>query len=53
MRSVSYTHLDVYKRQVLESTGMMRVIDQSGDDLPMFSALRQLFDPERLSLIHI
>ena len=34
---------------VLESTGMMRVIDQSGDDLPMFSAFRQLFDPERRS----
>lgn len=32
---------------VLESTGMMRVIDKSGDDLPMFGALRQLFDPER------
>lgn len=32
---------------VLESTGMMRVIDQSGDDLPMFSAFRHLFDPER------
>ena len=28
---------------------MMRVIDQSGDDLPMFAALRQLFDPERKS----
>ena len=27
----------------------MRVIDQSGDDLPMFAALRQLFDPERKS----
>ncbi|MEG0742369.1 MAG: hypothetical protein RSB91_08435 [Clostridia bacterium] len=34
---------------VLESTGMMRVIDQSGDDLPMFGAFRQLFDPERKS----
>lgn len=34
---------------VLDSTGMMRVIDQSGDDLPMFSAFRQLFDPERRS----
>lgn len=34
---------------VLESTGMMRVIDQSGDDLPMFGAFRQLFDPERRS----
>ena len=32
---------------VLDSTGMMRVIDQSGDDLPMFSAMRQLFDPAR------
>ncbi len=32
---------------VMESTGMMRVIDQSGDDLPMFGAFRQLFDPER------
>lgn len=34
---------------VLDSTGMMRVIDQSGDDLPMFGAFRQLFDPERRS----
>lgn len=34
---------------VVDSTGMMRVIDQSGDDLPMFAALRQLFDPERKS----
>lgn len=34
---------------VLSSTGMMRVIDQSGDDLPMFGAFRQLFDPERRS----
>ena len=34
---------------VLESTGMMRVIEQSGDDLPMFSTFRQLFDPERKS----
>ena len=33
---------------VLESTGMMRVIEQ-GDDLPMFSTFRQLFDPERKS----
>ena len=33
---------------VVDSTGM-RVIDQSGDDLPMFAALRQLFDPERKS----
>lgn len=32
---------------VLESTGMMRVIDQSGDDLPMFGAFCQLFDPAR------
>ncbi len=32
---------------VLESTGMMRVIDQSGDDLPMFAALRQMFDHTR------
>lgn len=29
--------------------GMMRVIDKSGDDLPMFGALRQLFDPARES----
>ena len=34
---------------VLESTGMMRVLEQSGDDLPMFSTFRQLFDPERKS----
>ncbi|MDD3335328.1 MAG: hypothetical protein PHI98_07400 [Eubacteriales bacterium] len=34
---------------VLDSTGMMRVLDQSGDDLPMFGAFRQLFDPERKS----
>lgn len=34
---------------VLDSTGMMRVIDQSGDDLPMFGAFRQLFDPGRKS----
>ncbi len=34
---------------VLDSTGMMRVIDQSGDDLPMFGAFRHLFDPERKS----
>lgn len=34
---------------VLDSTGMMRVIEQSGDDLPMFSTFRQLFDPERKS----
>ena len=34
---------------VLESTGMMRVLNQSGDDLPMFSTFRQLFDPERTS----
>lgn len=34
---------------VLDSTGMMRVIDQSGDDFPMFGAFRQLFDPERKS----
>lgn len=32
---------------ILESTGMMRVLDQSGDDAPMFGALRQLFNPER------
>ena len=32
---------------VLESTGMMRVLDQSGDDAPMFGALRELFDPTR------
>lgn len=34
---------------VLESTGMMRVLDQSGDDSPMFGAFRQLFDPDRKS----
>lgn len=34
---------------VLDSTGMMRVIEQSGDDLPMFSTFRQMFDPERKS----
>ncbi|MDD3411646.1 MAG: hypothetical protein PHY12_12650 [Eubacteriales bacterium] len=34
---------------ILESTGMMRVLDQSGDDAPMFGALRQMFDPERKS----
>lgn len=34
---------------VLDSMGMMRVIDKSGDDLPMFGALRQLFDPARES----
>ncbi|MEF9880218.1 MAG: hypothetical protein RR653_10425 [Clostridia bacterium] len=34
---------------VLESTGMMRVLDQSSEDMPMFGALRQLFDPERKS----
>lgn len=32
---------------IFESTGMMRVLDQSGDDAPMFGALRQLFDPTR------
>lgn len=32
---------------ILESKGMMRVLDQSGDDAPMFGALRHLFDPER------
>ena len=34
---------------ILESTGMMRVLDQQGDDAPMFGALRHLFDPERKS----
>lgn len=34
---------------VLESTGMMRVLNQNGDDMPMFGALRALFDPERKS----
>ena len=34
---------------VLNSTGMMRVIEQSGDDMPMFGAFRHLFDPERRS----
>ena len=34
---------------ILESTGMMRVLDQRGDDAPMFGALRHLFDPERKS----
>lgn len=34
---------------VLDSTGMMRVLDQNNDDQPMFSALRQLFNPERKS----
>ena len=38
---------------VVDSTGMMRVIDQSGDDLPMFAALRQLFDPERKTLVMV
>ena len=32
---------------ILESTGMMRVLDRGGDDAPMFGALRHLFDPER------
>lgn len=32
---------------VLDSTGMMRVIEQSGDDVPMFATFRQMFDPER------
>ena len=32
---------------VLQSTGMMRVLGQNGDDAPMFGALRQLFDPSR------
>ena len=34
---------------ILESTGMMRVLDQSGDAAPMFGALRHMFDPERKS----
>ena len=32
---------------VFESTGMMRVLNQSSDDAPMFGTLRHLFDPER------
>ena len=32
---------------VFQSTGMMRVLDKSGDDSPMFGALRELFDPSR------
>lgn len=39
----------IHGATVLESTGMMRVLDQSGDDAPMLGALRQLFDPERRS----
>jgi hypothetical protein len=34
---------------VLDSTGMMRVLDQRGNDAPMFGALRHLFDPGRRS----
>ena len=39
----------VHGATVLESTGMARVLDASGDDLPMFGALRQLLDPQRTS----
>lgn len=39
--------LGVRGATVLRSTGMMRVLDQSGDDAPMFGALRQLYDPTR------
>ena len=41
-------YLETLLERLLES-GMMRVIDKSGDDLPMFGALRQLFDPARES----
>lgn len=34
---------------VLDSTGMMRVLNPNPDDMPMFGALRQLFDPARKS----
>lgn len=34
---------------IFQSTGMMHVLDKSGDDEPMFGALRQLFDPARKS----
>ncbi|NLO85023.1 MAG: hypothetical protein GX096_06325 [Clostridiales bacterium] len=39
----------IHGATVLDSTGMMRVIDQVAEDMPMFSAFRQLFDPERKS----
>ena len=39
----------IHGATILESTGMMRVLDQSGDDAPMFGALRQMFDPARKS----
>lgn len=32
---------------VLESTGMMRLLDAEDSDLPMFGALRQLLSPQR------
>ncbi len=40
---------DIQGATVLDSTGMMRVLDQSSDDMPMFGTLRQLFDPARKS----
>ena len=40
---------NIHGATVLDSTGMMRVLDQSGDDMPMFGTLRQLFDPARKS----
>lgn len=39
----------IHGATVLDSTGMMRVLSKNSDDLPMFGALRQLFDPERTS----
>ena len=39
----------IHGATILESTGMMRVLDQSGDDAPMFGALRHMFDPDRKS----
>lgn len=32
---------------VLESTGMMRVLDTEDPDLPMFGMIRHLIDPQR------
>lgn len=40
---------NVHGATLLESTGMMRVLENTGDDLPMFAALRQLLDPQRKS----
>ena len=34
---------------ILESTGMMRMLDAHADDMPMFGMMRALFDPERKS----